>query len=103
MAIRTATGGLATVALSYNSLLPVSDMLVIGEEDAFRIDGAHVESASGALASSGDPAAIQDDALRDQDAHFVRALRGGEPARPTAADVLPVYRALQEASDRLTA
>ena len=103
IAIRTEAGGLATIALSYNSLLPVSDMLVIGEQDAFRIDGARLESASGALAGSGDPAAMQDDALRAQDAAFVRALRGGDPAGPTASDVVPVYRALQHASDHLTA
>jgi 2-hydroxy-4-carboxymuconate semialdehyde hemiacetal dehydrogenase len=102
IAIRTSGGGLATIALSYNSLLPVSDMLVIGEDDAFRIDGARIESASGALTGSGDPVAMQEDAIRAQDAAFVRALRGDEAARPTPADVLPVYRALQEASDRLT-
>jgi hypothetical protein len=72
--------------LSYNSHVRGNDVLVIGVEETVAIDG-------GDAALAG--------AVGAQDEAFLRAVASGEPVEPTAAGVLPVYRALQRVDDAL--
>jgi 2-hydroxy-4-carboxymuconate semialdehyde hemiacetal dehydrogenase len=103
IAIRSRSGALASLVLSYNSRLAVGDVLVIGEQDTFRLEGGTLAGSEGAVLESDGAAEMQDDAIRTQNDTFVRSVCSGEPAEPTAAGVLPVYRVLQRVDDLLSA
>jgi len=96
IALRTATGSLATLALSYNSRLPLNDLVVIGEQESYRTEGGALLDSRGVVLPADDAAAMQAAAIAAQNAVFLRAVETGAPAEPSAAGVLPVYRALQE-------
>jgi 2-hydroxy-4-carboxymuconate semialdehyde hemiacetal dehydrogenase len=101
IAIRTCSGALASLVLSYNSVTPLSDLLVIAEEDTFRLDGGVLTASAGPVVDCGDPANMQSAAIATQDKAFVRSIRTGEDAEPTPASLLPVYRVLQQVDDQL--
>jgi 2-hydroxy-4-carboxymuconate semialdehyde hemiacetal dehydrogenase len=101
LVVRTGSGALANLALSFNSLIEVSDLLVVGEDETFRIDAGSLGSSRGPVLAAAGEEAVMEAAIRVQDGEFVRALRTGTAARPGAADVLATYRVLQQASDRL--
>jgi 2-hydroxy-4-carboxymuconate semialdehyde hemiacetal dehydrogenase len=101
IALRTSSGSLASLVLSYNSALRISDGVFIGEQDSYRSDGGMLASSSGLVVDVGSPEAAQERAVLAQDGAFVRAVLGGAPAEPTAASVQPVYAVLQQVHDLL--
>jgi 2-hydroxy-4-carboxymuconate semialdehyde hemiacetal dehydrogenase len=103
LAIRTDSGAIANLALSFNSLIEVSDLLVIGADETFRLDDGSLVSSTGPVLAGDSEESLLEDAIHVQDETFVRGLDSGTTARPTAADVLGTYQVLQQASDRLGA
>jgi len=96
IALRFRFGALATHVLSYNSRLSIDDVLVVGEEETFRIEGGNLAGSKGpVIAGTVDVM----DSIRTQDEAFVRAVTRGDSVKPTAEDVLPVYRVLQKVED----
>jgi 2-hydroxy-4-carboxymuconate semialdehyde hemiacetal dehydrogenase len=102
VALRARSGSLASLVLSYNSHLAIGDVLVVGVEETFRLEGGTMTSSHGPDVEASGTAAMQEAAIAAQDEAFVRAVRTGEPAEPTAAGVLPVYRVLQRVDELLT-
>lgn len=100
IAIRTASGSLASLVLSYNSFQRISELLAIAEEDAFRMAGGTLIG-SRETEMFGDADAMQSAAVDAQDALFVRAIVDGAVAWPTPSSVLPVYRTLQDAANQI--
>jgi 2-hydroxy-4-carboxymuconate semialdehyde hemiacetal dehydrogenase len=100
ISLRFRSGSLASLALSYNSHLAVADLLVVGEEETFRLDDGVLTDAHGAIVVPGAVDLLQN-AVTAQNAAFLNAALSGEPADPTARNVLPVYRVLQEVDDLL--
>jgi 2-hydroxy-4-carboxymuconate semialdehyde hemiacetal dehydrogenase len=100
IAMQTASGSLASLVLSYNSFQRISELFVIGEEDAFRAIGGTLTGSRGAV-TFGDTAAVESAAIDSQDDLFVRAIVDGTPAWPTPSSVLPAYRVLQDAADQI--
>jgi 2-hydroxy-4-carboxymuconate semialdehyde hemiacetal dehydrogenase len=101
IALRTRSGSLASLVLTYNSHLALTDALVVGAEETFRLEDDSVTSSQGQVLEPGgtDPLTAS---IRAQNEAFLRAVRTGEPVEPTAAGVLPVYRVLQAVDDLLT-
>ena len=93
--LRTADGGVASVALSYNSMLTAQDFVLIGEDETFIVTGTDARDSRRTL-FSGDDATVLMDAVTAQDGAFLSALGGG-PVFPTDAQaILPTLR-VQEA------
>jgi 2-hydroxy-4-carboxymuconate semialdehyde hemiacetal dehydrogenase len=102
LAIRTSSGAIANLALSFNSLTEVSDLLVIGADETFRLEGGSLAASTGTVLAGDSEEALLEDAVQVQDEAFVRAVGSGTVAWPTAADVLDTYQVLQQASDRVS-
>jgi hypothetical protein len=86
--IRTRSGALASLVLSYNALLAANDLVVIGEEELVAIDATS-------------SAAMQDAAILAQNRAFVEAIAAGRQPEPSAASVARVYEVLQRVEDQL--
>lgn len=105
IALRTADGAIATIALSYHARIGASEYLVVGEDETVLLAGADVRWSDGTYATT-DATAAQATAVHDQDADFLDAIRRGGPdddGRATRADgasILPTLRVLQAVSDR---
>lgn len=100
IAIQTTSGSLASLVLSYNSMQPVSEFIAIAEEDTFRVSGGTLAS-SREVVTFGDADTVQSGAVEAQDDLFVRAIVDGVDPWPTPSSLLPVYHALQDASDQI--
>lgn len=95
ISLRTSDGGVASVALSYNSLVAAQDFIVIGDDETFLVTGAEARNSHRVL-FRGDGATVLADAVMAQDTAFLAALTGG-PRFPTEARaILPTLR-VQEA------
>jgi 2-hydroxy-4-carboxymuconate semialdehyde hemiacetal dehydrogenase len=93
--LRTPTGRLASIVLSYNSKIPLVDVTVIGDEDTLLLEQAVLADSSGnAIVSAADAATMQTDAVRAQDEAFLNAVTRGFMPTPSPDDVLDAYRAL---------
>jgi hypothetical protein len=91
ISLGTSDGGVASVALSYNSLVAAQDFIVIGDDETFVVTGAEARSSQGVL-FRGDEASVLAEAVASQDAAFLAALSGG-PTFPTEAHaILPTLR-----------
>ena len=101
IALRTAEGAVATIALSYNSRLGASDYVLIGEPDTILIQGANVTSADGPILSGEDVATVQERAVLAQDLDFLECVRSGRRPIADAASILPAMRVLQAVQDRV--
>jgi 2-hydroxy-4-carboxymuconate semialdehyde hemiacetal dehydrogenase len=100
--MRTPRDEVVTVALSYNTHLPLHDYLIIGQENTFLFDNGELRDKSGVV----QPSHGQDntaEAIGRQNAEFLAAvLEQREPA-VSARAVRPAMAALQAAQDSLTA
>jgi 2-hydroxy-4-carboxymuconate semialdehyde hemiacetal dehydrogenase len=97
----TRTGRLATLALSYNAMTPINDVLLVGESDTVRIRDWQVQSTDGDAAPE-PPDGMLTPAVRAQAQSFVRAINGERNAGPTIADVMPTYRTVQLVEDEIS-
>ena len=98
--IRTTSGAIATIALSYGSRFEVADLMVITDTESWHISGAELRTSGGPI-GGGTVAAAQAAAVRAQDAAFLAACRGDAPFRASAAAVLPTLRIQQRVADLL--
>ena len=96
--IRTASGTIVTLALSYTAQRPSTDFMVIGEGETLIVERGALTSSSGRREEF-DPEAVFVEAVRAQDAAFVGAVEAGVDASPTPAELVPVYRTLGLLSD----
>ena len=101
IAFRSRSGALASLLLSYNSTIRISDGVFIGEQDTYRTDGATLASSAGVVLDLRTVDASQDAAVLAQDRDFVRAVTDGAPIGLAAAAVRPVYAVLQRVHDLL--
>lgn len=99
VALRTGDGAIASISLSYNARISVSDYLVVAEADTLVITGTEVRAADGPVYEGGDVAAVQDRAIVTQDADFLTAVATGRPPRAAARAILPAMRVLQAVED----
>lgn len=106
ISLRTAEGGIATIALSYHARIRASEYLVIGEDETVLLAGGDVRWSDGTVTSVPDVAVIQDAAVAAQDADFLAAVRrggsdgDGHATRADGASILPTLRVLQAVRDR---
>lgn len=98
ISLATAAGAIASIALSYNSRIGVSDYLILGDDATIVIDGATVR-VSGREVMAEDAAAVQWRALASQDEAFLAAVRGDGAFAASAQVVLPAMHVLQAVQD----
>ncbi|MCC7352880.1 MAG: Gfo/Idh/MocA family oxidoreductase [Anaerolineae bacterium] len=100
----TRSGALASYALSFNSHERLYDWVIIGHDGTLRLwEFVHLTLHGEQVEHSGPmdvrKAILQ--AMREQDAEFLAALREGRPPSPSGADVLPTMKLLQMAADQV--
>jgi 2-hydroxy-4-carboxymuconate semialdehyde hemiacetal dehydrogenase len=95
--LTTASGALATIALSYRAEAPSTDFLVMCEGATYAYAGG-VLSASDGTSLEFNEAAMFADAVHAQDAVFVEGVVNGGTISPTIADVGQLYRVLDRIS-----
>ena len=99
LALRTPVGQIATVALSYNTHLPVNDYLLIGEETSVLVAEGRLRGPDGVLVEA--TADAERAAIREQDAEFFASVREGREPVVSARAVRPAMAVLQAAQDAL--
>lgn len=103
LTLRTPSDQLVSIAMSYNTHLPVHDYLLIGREDTLQYVGKGLIGSQGVIVDAGDMRQEGDDGNLLQDQEFLAAIREGRPAAVSADAVLPAYRALQDIQDQADA
>lgn len=98
--MRTATDQIVTVAMSYNTHIPVHDYLVIGEETTVQYVDGELRDKDGVLVPKAEATGV-DDPIAQQDAEFFDAVRRGREPAVSARSVRPAMAALQAAQDAL--
>jgi len=101
IALRTPIGQIATVALSYNTHLPVNDYLLVGEETSVLVAEGRLRGPDGVLVEA--VADAERAAIREQDAEFFAAVREGREPAVSARAVRPAMAALQAVQDTVDA
>jgi 2-hydroxy-4-carboxymuconate semialdehyde hemiacetal dehydrogenase len=96
--LRTATGAIGTIALSYGSRFAIADLLILANDGSWLISGAQLRSPDGPHVG-GTVEAAQADAVLAQDAAFLAACRGEAPFAASGALILPTLRVQQEVAD----
>jgi 2-hydroxy-4-carboxymuconate semialdehyde hemiacetal dehydrogenase len=94
--LRTHTGRLATIAMSYNAMRPVGEVSIFGRSDTVRIS-----SWQPSPAAASDPNDLLGDAVFAQAQTFLRAIAGRPGSWPSFSDVLPTYRVIQQIDDQI--
>jgi 2-hydroxy-4-carboxymuconate semialdehyde hemiacetal dehydrogenase len=94
--ITTRSDALATLVLSYNSLVMVSDLIVFAENDTFQLSAGRLTGIEGDLVDCGGFDSMATRAVLAQDAAFIAALRDGAPCSPSPGEALRVYQVLGE-------
>jgi 2-hydroxy-4-carboxymuconate semialdehyde hemiacetal dehydrogenase len=97
LVLGTASGQVATLALSFHSRTPLNDYVVVGEDETYELRDGSLHSSNGVVVDGGSTADVQAAAIRRQDLHFVRSLQAGVSPHPSVVDVLPAMRALSQA------
>jgi 2-hydroxy-4-carboxymuconate semialdehyde hemiacetal dehydrogenase len=84
------------IAMSYNSLWPMHDYLVISEEATVRFENGRLYGSEGELYAreGANP-------IREQDREFLASVREGREPSVNGRSVLPAMRALQAVEDQL--
>jgi 2-hydroxy-4-carboxymuconate semialdehyde hemiacetal dehydrogenase len=98
VSLRTKTGRLATIAVSYNATQPVSELMVFGRSEIVRISNWQTMPAPAA-----EPNALLGEAVRAQTRAFLEAIANGLPGHPSIAEVMPTYRVIQQVHDLIQA
>ena len=100
LAMRTSSGQVATVAMSYHARMPQHDYLIIGEETTLLFAGNALHGPDGVIvpAEGNDPLAV---ALPAQNREFIAAIREGREPAVSARAIRPAMAALQAAQDTI--
>jgi 2-hydroxy-4-carboxymuconate semialdehyde hemiacetal dehydrogenase len=96
VSLRTATGRLATITMSYNAVQPVSEVAVFGRSETVRISNWQPAPATG-----NDPNTLLSEGVYAQAQGFLAAIAGREAGQPSISDVLPTYRVIQQIHDQI--
>jgi 2-hydroxy-4-carboxymuconate semialdehyde hemiacetal dehydrogenase len=102
VALRTPRDQLATVAMSYNTHLPLHDYLVIGEETTVLFADGELRDRERTLVAKAEGGDLDGPVAR-QDAEFFAAVRDGREPAVSGRAVRPAMAALQAAQDTLDA
>lgn len=98
--LRTPRDQIVSIAMSYNTHLPIHDYLIIGREDTLQyVDRRLVSGVGGVLFDPTDQRQEGQEGGLLQDQEFLAAIREGRPASVSADAVLPAMRALQDIQD----
>lgn len=103
LTLRTPRDQLVSIAMSYNTHLPVQDYLMIGREDTLQYVDRKLVGRQGILNDPIDQRTEGQNANLLQDREFLAAIREGRPAAISAEAVLPAMRALQDIQDSFDA
>jgi 2-hydroxy-4-carboxymuconate semialdehyde hemiacetal dehydrogenase len=100
IAMRTPADQIVSVAMSYNTHLPLHDYLIIGEEATLLFSDGELRSRDGVLVPKQD---LQDltEPIIDQDAEFLAAVRERREPAVSGRAVRPALAALQVVQDTL--
>jgi 2-hydroxy-4-carboxymuconate semialdehyde hemiacetal dehydrogenase len=101
--LRTPQDQLVSIAMSYNTHLPVHDYLMIGREDTLHYVDKRLVTSQGTLFDQIDMGTEGQDGNLLQNQEFLAAIREGRPASVSADAVLPAMRALQDIQDQYDA
>ncbi len=101
VAMRTPRDQVATVAMSYNTHIPLHDYLIIGEESTILFDNGRLRDKDRTLVEG--RGEDFDDPIARQDAEFFAAIREGREPAVSGHAVRPAMAALQAAQDTLDA
>jgi 2-hydroxy-4-carboxymuconate semialdehyde hemiacetal dehydrogenase len=95
IAMRTPRDQIVSVAMSYNTHLPLHDYLIIGEETTLLFSDGELRSRDGVLVPRQD---LQDltEPIMDQDGEFLAAVREGREPAVSGRSVRPAMAALQQ-------
>lgn len=99
--LRTQSGAVATISLSYNARIAVDDYLVIGEQDMIEIAGPRVRNSRGPIFEGQDMATVLENGVLSQDRDFIASIASGLRPAADAEAVLPAMRILQAVQDRV--
>lgn len=100
LTLRTPRDQLVSIAMSYNTHLPIHDYLMIGREDTLHYVDKRLVTSQGVLFDEIDMRTEGQDGNLLQDREFLAAIREGRPAAVSADAVLPAMRALQDIQDQ---
>jgi 2-hydroxy-4-carboxymuconate semialdehyde hemiacetal dehydrogenase len=103
LTLRTPLDQLVSVAMSYNTHLPVHDYLMIGREDTLQYVNRQLIGSQGVLYDPVDQRAEGQDGGLRQNQEFLAAIREGRPPSVSAEAVLPAMRVLQDIQDQYDA
>ena len=98
--LRTISGSVATIALSYSASEPSTDFMVISQNGTYRYERGSLSSGERRVENF-DETAVFTEAVQRQDAAFVNGVAAGIPACPKATDLGDVYKALQAVTDQV--
>ncbi|TKA01178.1 Gfo/Idh/MocA family protein [Actinacidiphila oryziradicis] len=96
LALRTRTGRLATIAMSYNAIRPVSEVSVFGRSETARISNWQPSHAA-----ASEPNDLLGKAAFAQAQAFLSAIAQRPGSWPSFRDVLPTYRVIQQVYDQI--
>jgi 2-hydroxy-4-carboxymuconate semialdehyde hemiacetal dehydrogenase len=100
LSVATSDGRLGTILLSYNSLMPLNEILLIAEDDGYRFREGELRNAAGELLAGGTDEVLLKTAMYKQNSEFIDGLLRGRPMRTSVERVQPVYAALQSVATR---
>jgi 2-hydroxy-4-carboxymuconate semialdehyde hemiacetal dehydrogenase len=103
LTLRTPQDQLVSIAMSYNTHLPVHDYLMIGREDTLLYVDKGLIGSQGVIIDARDMGSEGRDGNLLQDQEFLAAIREQRPAATSGRAVLPAYRALQDIQDHVDA
>lgn len=100
IAMRTANDQIATVAMSYNTHIPVHDYLVIGQETTLLYVDGELRDPDRVVVPAR-PESAADDPIARQDGEFFAAIRQSREPSVSARAIRPAMAALQAAQESL--
>jgi 2-hydroxy-4-carboxymuconate semialdehyde hemiacetal dehydrogenase len=101
IAIRTKTGRLATMSLSYNADQPINELILVTESDTYHLREWTEASAAEDVNSTSDDLLTQ--AIYEQDRLFIHNIVQQDNRGPVLTNVLETYNVAQQVQDQLTA
>ena len=102
LAVATASRRIGTILLSYNSHIPLNEIMLVAAEDSFRFEAGRLSSSNGQVLLQGTDAEMQELAMDAQNGRFLEGVTRGATVDTSAERVLPIYAALQMAASFLT-
>ena len=105
IALKSASGQVGSISLSYNTHQALDDALFIGEEDTIVANYATgtLVGKDGVIFDAGMTEVLPHDVITAQDREFFAAVDEQRDPIPTISDVLPSLRALQVVQDTYSA